>query len=252
MRARRRLSFLTALILLVAAVPRAGAEDSASPYVRILLSGLKLTDRADMTLEGRYEADAGNGARIACPGGAAVTVQIREGSLILFCQGLAMDAGKSLTLRRVSRDGSGGGIRFSHKGNLFPGDLTLTVSGGQLRPVLRLTVEEYLPGVVPYEMSDSYPAEALKAQAVCARTYAIRHIRTDRDYDMTDTTSDQVYRGTGGGNTNAARAILETAGVVVTVNGTSVPAYAVGSRQRGRAAARSAAVSCTHMSMRSS
>jgi len=38
-----------------------------------------------------------------------------------------------------------------------------------------MSVEDYLLGVVPYEMSDSFPLEALKAQAVCARTYALSH-----------------------------------------------------------------------------
>ena len=58
-----------------------------------------------------------------------------------------------------------------------------------------LSVEDYLLGVVPYEMSNSFPLEALKAQAVCARTYALSHVQGDPYYDLEDTTNDQVFRG---------------------------------------------------------
>lgn len=58
-----------------------------------------------------------------------------------------------------------------------------------------IELEEYLRGVVPAEIGREAPDEALKAQAVASRTFALRHIIADkkRDYDVTDTTSDQVY-----------------------------------------------------------
>lgn len=71
----------------------------------------------------------------------------------------------------------------------------LTVENGTLVPILTLSVEDYLLGVVPYEMSDSFPLEALKAQAVCARTYALSHLNASRAYDVVDTTNDQVFKG---------------------------------------------------------
>ena len=61
-------------------------------------------------------------------------------------------------------------LKQTAPGKFVSGDLTLTVKDGVIRPVLTLPVETYLLGVVPYEMSDSFPLEALKAQAVCART----------------------------------------------------------------------------------
>lgn len=60
-------------------------------------------------------------------------------------------------------------------------------------------IETYLYGVVSCEMGNDWPAEALKAQAVCARTYAMAYIRSRQDsaysYDVVDTTSNQVYKG---------------------------------------------------------
>jgi cell wall-associated NlpC family hydrolase len=62
--------------------------------------------------------------------------------------------------------------------------------------VLTLDLEEYLRGVVPAEVYASYHAEALKAQAIAARTYAARRIssQTTKPYDVDDTTATQAYR----------------------------------------------------------
>lgn len=55
-------------------------------------------------------------------------------------------------------------------------------------------MEEYLRGVVPSEMPSSWPAEALKAQAIAARTYAMTRLRPEELYDVDDTTANQAYR----------------------------------------------------------
>ena len=68
-------------------------------------------------------------------------------------------------------------------------------------------------------MSDSFPLEALKAQAVCARTYALSHLNASRAYDVVDTTNDQVFKGVDSSTKNAARAVQETAGIVGMYNG---------------------------------
>ncbi|MGN0970470.1 MAG: SpoIID/LytB domain-containing protein, partial [Aristaeellaceae bacterium] len=95
----------------------------------------------------------------------------------------------------------------------------LSIEGGLLQPILTLSVEDYLQGVVPYEMSNSFPLEALKAQAVCARTYALSRVNASAAYDLVDTTNDQVFRGVNTANANAIRAVQETAGVVGTYKG---------------------------------
>jgi SpoIID/LytB domain protein len=63
-----------------------------------------------------------------------------------------------------------------------------------------LYLEKYLYGVVPYEMSNSFPAGALKAQAVAARGYSVARLENARllTYDISDTSSDQVYKDTTG------------------------------------------------------
>lgn len=205
--------------LLMAGLPgRASAEETA-PMVRVLLRRLQLTDRADLTLAGAYTVRVGGEDLMALPENAQVTVQIRSGALYLFYDGMSMRLGKSAEFRRNQSSSAMPGLRFEKNGNLYPGSLTLTVENGTLVPILTLSVEDYLLGVVPYEMSDSFPLEALKAQAVCARTYALSHLNASRAYDVVDTTNDQVFKGVDSSTKNAARAVQETTGIVGMYNG---------------------------------
>ena len=225
----KRMLRLLCVLLCAALLPLSALAESApeasAPTIRVLLRRLALTDRADLTLDGVYTAESGDMA-MAFPRGSAVTVQIREGRLYLFYAGMSLKLGTSLRLtRNAASDQASTGIRFEKGGNLYPGDLLLTIEGSILRPVLTVSIEDYLQGVVPYEMSDSFPLEALKAQAVCAITYALAKVDASRDYDVVDTTNDQVYRGTDASYQNAIRAVKETAGVVGTYNGQLATCY---------------------------
>ncbi len=194
---------------------------SPAPTVRVWLNRLGLTDRADLLLDGVYTVQVDGRVRMAFPRGSEVTVQCREGELYLFYEGMSLYLGdEAVFIRNVSGgDDARTGIRFDKNGTLYPGDLSLTMENGMLFPVLALSVEDYLLGVVPYEMSEYFPLEALKAQAVCARTYALSKLGSNRQYDVVDTTNDQVFKGVNYNYTNAIRAVEETAGVVGTYNG---------------------------------
>lgn len=88
-----------------------------------------------------------------------------------------------------------------------------------------LGVEDYVKGVIPYEMSPAWPSAALEAQAVCARTYAYmttKHL-SSYGFDLCNTTDCQVYYGIGS-YTNCATAVSDaavdaTAGLRVYYNG---------------------------------
>ncbi|NLY18173.1 MAG: SpoIID/LytB domain-containing protein [Clostridiaceae bacterium] len=79
-----------------------------------------------------------------------------------------------------------------------------------------LDIEKYLYGVVPYEIEPDAPMEAIKAQAVAARTYAYRNIGTSVyqkwGFDMLDTVESQVYKGYDGERTATSQAVDETKG----------------------------------------
>ena len=225
----KNLKKLMLLLLCLALLPHpslaAGSKGSSGAEIRVQLTRLNLADEAWMTLEGRYLALCADGTEALLPAGARLTVFLRKGSLILFHDGLSLSAGKKLTLLRRQDGGTGHGIRFNLFSGLYPGDLTLTVENGAIRPVLSLPLESYLLGVVPYEMSESFPLEALKAQAVCARTYALSKINSSGDWDVVDNTNDQVFRGIPDKNENTARAVEETAGLVLTYGGKLITAW---------------------------
>lgn len=89
-----------------------------------------------------------------------------------------------------------------------------------------LTVEEYLYGVLPQEMGHSFHMEALKAQAIAARTYAIRNLNKhiEEGYNLCDTVDCQVYGGFNVENSKTNEAVDETAGMIMTYNGYPIDA----------------------------
>ena len=223
---RRMLLLLLCLALLLPqASLAAGSKKASDGEIRVLLTRLSLKTEAWMTLEGRYLARGANGTEVLLPAGAQITVFLRNGQLALFHDGLSLNAGPELQLLRRQDGDIEPGIRFNLYAGVYPGDLTLSVQDGAIRPVLKLPLEKYLLGVVPYEMSDSFPLEALKVQAVCARTYALSKMNGSGDYDVVDNTNDQVFRGTPDKCENTARAVEETAGLVLTFNNNLITAW---------------------------
>lgn len=90
-----------------------------------------------------------------------------------------------------------------------------------LTAVNQVNMEEYLYGVVPCEVSASWHKEALKAQAVAARSMAtFQYSRfLSRGYNLVDTTTSQVYRGITSEHINTTQAVDATRGEVATYNG---------------------------------
>ena len=79
-----------------------------------------------------------------------------------------------------------------------------------------VSLEHYVQGVISAEMPSSWPAEALKAQAVAARTYGVFGLRPSLSYDMCDTTACQVYRGVSAERATTNAAVKATSGKIVT------------------------------------
>ena len=97
---------------------------------------------------------------------------------------------------------------------------TFRVTGGKrVRVVNVVGLEPYLYGVVPSEMPDRWPAEALKAQAVVARSYALSHLEGAGDFDLYPDTRSQVYGGIAAESQPARDAVDATAGKVALYDG---------------------------------
>ena len=102
------------------------------------------------------------------------------------------------------------------------------VNGGSIIPVNAVSIEEYLYGVVPSEMSPSYAGEALKAQAVAARTYAIKKmdmkVHENKGYDLCDGTHCQSYKGKSAEFPATNAAVDATKGLVIYHKGEPIEA----------------------------
>ncbi|SNB44835.1 SpoIID/LytB domain-containing protein [Geobacter sp. DSM 9736] len=93
--------------------------------------------------------------------------------------------------------------------------------------VNELPLEEYLVGLINSEISSQWPIEAVKAQAVIARSYAVYQKGTRRNplYDLESSIMDQVYDGSDSEDSRAARGVEETAGEILTYNGNVIRAF---------------------------
>jgi stage II sporulation protein D len=98
---------------------------------------------------------------------------------------------------------------------------------GLLLVVNELDVEDYLKGVVAAEVPPDWRYEALKAQAIASRTYALYQKRSagNRPYHILATVDSQVYSGNRGEHPQTVRAVRETRGVVITYRGEIIPAF---------------------------
>lgn len=117
---------------------------------------------------------------------------------------------------------------ISVNGRSYRGVLILqTVSGGNLDVVEQLNLEEYLYGVLPKEVGINWPMEALKAQAVISRTFALANKSSDPNqrFDLVNDVRSQVYGGRSVESVGTNRAVLETLGEVL-VDSTSKPIQA--------------------------
>jgi len=113
------------------------------------------------------------------------------------------------------------GDRLHADGRSYAGRLRLLRGAGGVRLVNHLPLETYISSVVGGEMPSSWNAEALKAQAVAARSYAMAHMArpADAHWHLGDTTRWQNYEGLASVTASTRRATAETAGIILSYQG---------------------------------
>ena len=117
---------------------------------------------------------------------------------------------------------------ISYNGKEYRGALVIfRFSDSDMTVINVLDLEEYLYGVVPKELASGHPIEALKAQAVAARTFTITRLnRYEKwNFDLTNTTSDQAYGGVAVEAEDTTKAVNKTKGEIVTYDGTPITTY---------------------------
>jgi stage II sporulation protein D len=160
---------------------------------KLLGRGLTLTDAKGTRL------GLGDGAAVSASGG-----------------GISV-AGRSMALP----------VRVSAKSGLgwdnvrYRGSLSIIRASGGFSVVNELELESYLRGILKMEMSPEWPFEALKAQAILARTYAVKNRGrfAARGYDLDATENSQLYRGVNAEDPRTDRAVAETKGAILTWEG---------------------------------
>ena len=234
---------LLTISIMMTAIPAAFATEvpttplrrstvSYDGMVRVLLSSMNYPNTLDITLKGPYLADGVQDIELPSGASVSVTMNTSTGSITMKYNGASYDMGKTLSLRRRSTSGTSGFMiaQARKSSNIYPGDLNLSArtSNGawRLHPVAHVYIEYYLYGVVPYEMGNSSHIEALKAQAIAARTYTVRKMSGSGSlYDVTDTTTDQVYNGTPSGADRCKQAVDETKGICLMVGSRFAATY---------------------------
>ena len=197
-----------ALLILIMAVALPASADTPSS-IRVYLRRLQVEDTLRVTVKGQYATQDG---RLSFSDGAKLVVVLRGDQLVLHTGQTAVVMGSSIKLMRCQSE-TPGYLLLNDGTGMYEGDLSLDIVENAIRPILTINVEDYLLGVVPFEMGDSFPLEALKAQAVTARTYALRKSGSSGAYDVEDTTNDQAYRGRTTSSPLSEQAVTETKGL---------------------------------------
>lgn len=197
-----------ALLILIIAVAFPASADTPSS-IRVYLRRLQVEDTLRVTVKGQYATQDG---RLSFSDGAKLVVVLRGDQLVLHTGQTAVIMDSSIKLVRCQSE-TPGYLLLNDGIGMYEGDLSLDIVENAIRPILTINVEDYLLGVVPFEMGDSFPLEALKAQAVTARTYALRKSGSSGAYDVEDTTNDQAYRGRTTSSPLSEQAVTETKGL---------------------------------------
>ena len=172
------------------------------------------------------------GGTVAGTSSYAVNVTRTGTAEILF----QFDGGDALTLGVMPDVTGADAVRTWFKGYRYYGGFRYErIGGGDLTVVNIVDLETYIKGVVPYEMSSSWPLEALKVQAVCARSYAYINIHsgkhTSYHFDVCNTTDCQAYYGAGTNSSSyqaterTDQAVDETAGEYAWYDGQVIEAF---------------------------
>jgi stage II sporulation protein D len=205
------------------------ATDPNQPVRILVLSRFKSTAAIPLRLYGRGAPWTIDGVDGTFPQDALLRV-IKIGSGLRV---IVADATGTTLLDRVTggmvlvRPGAAatGRIQVWSKPGVYDtyrGVIRLLVSGTGVDVVNETTLDLYLLGVVPAEMSPTWPTEALRAQAIAARSYAARRLHPAiGTFDLFDDSRTQVYRGSVGEKPGSSAAVADTTGQIL-MSGTAI------------------------------
>lgn len=160
--------------------------------------------------------------------GESITITKGSNSNSVNVSGIGEIGDKNNTPYFMSGKNSGGLYLISINGTKYRGDVEIKrYSDSDMTVINVLSMQEYLYGVVPREIGGNSPIEAVKAQAILARTYAAKNYnkRSKWGFNLYPTVDDQAYGGYTWENPNSNNAVDETDGMVVTYDGEMIGGY---------------------------
>ncbi|MBR1822280.1 MAG: SpoIID/LytB domain-containing protein, partial [Clostridia bacterium] len=171
------------------------ARAEADGMLRVKLARLGSPSAIEMRADCDYYLAADPTVRVLA--GTEMTIAASDGALTLTAGDGAVDLGPSAQLMRSVPGNAGVQFLSPALSNRFCGDLSFAATGDVITTVLRIYVEDYLYGAVGYELAPTSGLEALKAQAIVARNYALRQkaARSGASYDLSDSGDALSYRG---------------------------------------------------------
>ena len=172
--------------------------------------------------EGRPAVTVSSNLPFTAVDGSGAIYKLPKGALTLRSD-LALPAEALAVAPLVLRPAKKGLLALD--GRLYRGKLELVPQGGFLRVVNVVSLESYLQGVVAGEVPYSWPAEALKAQAVAARSYALANLVKGKAFDLYSDVRSQVYLGVSGEKASTTKAVADTVGQVVLYGGKVATTY---------------------------
>jgi stage II sporulation protein D len=209
-------SFLGAVMIFSSCNLPSIAKASEVPSISIKLKNyIGSQTELTVTVKGQYSIPGSNFSLVE---GKTYIVKAENNALSLYENGTLLSSFPNLSVVPQTYGTSNYILVNNHS---YLGSMNFTVENNTfVRPINTLPMEDYLKGVVPFEVSASWNKEALKAQAVAARTYAVKN----QSSNMDDTTSFQAYAGYAWDSRTTA-AVDETNAQTIAYNGKTIDAF---------------------------
>lgn len=211
--------------VLACAGPCLAEAAAADGAVRVGLTWVARAAACEITSEEPFSLHDARGRPVAkFPAGAVLRIAAAGGRLEAACR---RPEGRGRAEAYVVSSTAPLHISAEGRGErTYRGRLALSAAAEGLRVVNEVHLEDYLRGVLPAEVPPSFAPEALRAQAIVARTYAVATAGRHRaeGYDLCDTWHCQVYRGAGSEDPRLSAAADETAGLIATFQGEPIQA----------------------------
>jgi len=184
--------------------------------VRVHLNSYGEPTSVTLNVTGSYKLESNNQALTG-----TVTVSASGTGIQVKSGGATYNLGGDVYIKADSL--AVGNLLQINGGYKYSGDMRILNKSGKLKLINHVDIETYVMGVLPYEVSNSWPAESLKAQAVAARTYAyfVMHskVRTSVEQDLVNSVAHQVYYGYNASYTNCIAAVNATKNTIMKTPG---------------------------------